>query len=200
MLKKFLIGAAALAAAAGASSASQAQTSQPYIGDVMVVGYNFCPRGWAAADGQLLPVAQYSAAFSLIGTVYGGDGRTTFALPDLRGRVPIHHGQGPGLPLHRPGNVFGIDSYTLTTAQLASHNHTVRAAGQNSANQPSPQNHTFASFPAGQPRYASDPSPSKPMDADLVDYTGGGQPFSLIAPSAVIKYCVALEGIFPSRN
>ncbi len=200
MLNKILMSAAALAAAAGVSSASQAQTADPYIGDVMVVGFDFCPRGWAAADGQLLPIADYTAAYSLMGTVYGGNGTVTFALPDLRGRVPIHHGQGAGQPNHVPGSRFGSDSYTLTVAQLASHNHSVRAAGDNSANEASPQNHSFASFPSGQPRYASDSSPSKPMDADLVAYTGGGQPFNLIAPSTVIKYCVALQGIFPPRD
>ena len=107
------------------SAGTQAQAFEPFLGEVRTFGFNFCPRGWAAADGQLLPISQYSALFALFGTIYGGDGRTTFALPDLRGRFVMHQGTGPGLSPRTIGEKRGVETVTLTTPQIPSHAHDV---------------------------------------------------------------------------
>ena len=115
---------------------------EPFIGQLMLFGGNFAPRGWAMCDGQLLPIAQYSALFSILGTTYGGDGRTTFALPDLRGRVPMGFGHGPGLSAHGLGSKGGEENVTLTTSQIPSHSH--QAMGSNAdGNAPSPAEGTW---------------------------------------------------------
>src|SRR6266568_2255274 len=111
---------------------------EPFLGEIILVPYNFAPQGWAFCEGQLLSIAQNTALFSLLGTTYGGDGRTTFALPDLRGRVPIHFGQGPGLPNYNLGDKAGEESHTLTQSELAVHVH-APIAGSNTADQTTPR-------------------------------------------------------------
>lgn len=172
--------------------------SEPFIGEIRAFGFNFAPRGWATCDGQLLGISPNTALFSLLGTTYGGNGQTTFALPDLRGRVPIHAGQGPGLSPYTQGQVGGTEAVTLGTGELPAHSHGVRAASQ--ANSIRPLNAVLAPVASsGFSTYAS-ATDGTPMNPDMVAPTGGGQPHANVQPYLVLNYCIALEGIFPARN
>lgn len=176
----------------------------PFIGQIMPVGYTFCPRGFADADGQLLSIAQNTALFSLYGTTYGGDGRTTFALPDLRGRVPIHVGQGPGLTDRRLGSRSGSETNTLSVLNLPAHNHTAAVNINNTvpADSGNPTLNHFARSANRIYQNTEGASPGATMAPDTVTIgnTGGGQAVNNMQPYQVIRYCVALQGIFPSRN
>jgi len=175
----------------------EAQAADPFLGQIMMVGYTFCPRGWANADGQLLPISSNSALFSLYGTTFGGDGRTTFALPDLRGRVPMHTGQGPGLASRQSGQKGGTETNTLSVNQLPNHSHALNVA-RSSGNTTTPQDTFLAG--TGRDRDYTSTGTDTTMNANAIGSTGGGQPIDNMQPFLVIRYCVALQGIFPSRN
>jgi len=170
--------------------------SEPFIGELRLVPYNFAPRGWAACNGQILSIAQNTALYSLLGTTYGGNGQTTFALPDLRGRVPLHTGQGPGLSNYDLGQLGGVESITLTTNEMPAHSHTVEAAVTGNSNTPND------SVPAAvrKNKYASAPDGVTPMDAGMIAPSGGSQPHSNVQPYLTLQWIIALEGIYPSRN
>ena len=182
---------------------------EPFIGQIQTFGFNFAPRGWALCAGQLLPIAQNSALFSLLGTTYGGDGETTFALPDLRGRAPLHFGQGPGLSNRNIGQRAGAENTILNVNQMPSHNHVQGAptsalrASANPANTNDPAGNSLALAPA----YNSDP-PATDMNADSIAHTapgstldtGSGSSHNNMQPYLVINFCIALVGTFPSRN
>ena len=153
---------------------------------------NFAPRQWAFCDGQLLPISSNSALFSILGTTYGGDGRTTFALPDLRGRVPIHQGHGPGLSDYRLGQKSGAENVTLTVAQLPSHNHSV--GGSESGATKGPEN----AVPGTPGAYS--PSADVQMAASMIGNTGGNQGHPNLQPYTVVNFIIAVQGIFPSRG
>ena len=158
-----------------------------------MVGFTFCPQGWAEANGQLLPISQNTALFSLFGTTYGGDGMTTFALPDLRGRVPIHAGAGPGLTPRNLGSRSGTEAVTLSESQMPSHTHTVNAysvEGDSAA----PTGNIPAKSGAGDPDYSSS-APDTTMNAGTVSNTGGGQSHDNMPPFLTIRFCVALQGL-----
>lgn len=193
------LAAAALIGIAGlGASPDRAEAGlDPFLGEIMMVGYNFCPRGWANADGQLLPINQNQALFSLYGTMYGGDGRTTFALPDLRGRVPIHAGAGPGLSDYRQGAKGGSESNTLTVPQLPPHSHSLNASSA-AASTPSPGGNLMAA--TGRDSTYAPGRASAALDRSAIGSTGGGQPVNNMQPYQVIRYCVAVQGIFPARN
>lgn len=166
----------------------------PFIAEIILFGGNFAPRGWAFCDGQLLPISQNTALFSLLGTIYGGDGRTTFALPDLRGRVPIHPGTGPGLSTVRLGERGGQETVTLGVANLPSHSHLAHGTqGAQTATRPA------GNVPSASGAYAAAPDTS-PMNADFIKNTGGSQPFPNRQPYLGVNYIIALVGVFPSRN
>lgn len=168
--------------------------SEPFLGELMLVPYNFAPRGWAFCNGQILSIAQNTALFSLLGTTYGGNGQTTFALPDLRGRVAVSSGQGPGLSNVDLGQLSGTETVTLLTTQMPAHNHGIAAAnGGATASRPG------GNVPAGGGTYAS-ASDGAVMNAAMVQNAGGGQPHENRQPFLGLNYCIALEGIFPSRN
>lgn len=164
-----------------------------------MVAFNFAPVGWAMCDGQLLPIAQNQALFSLLGTTYGGDGRSTFALPNLQGRVPLHGGQGSGLPLYSLGESAGAPTATLLINNLPAHSHALNCIG-NGGNQASP----VGAFPAiestGTSLDYSTGSPTGQMNAGAVAPAGGGQPFSIQPPYLCLNFIIALQGIFPSRT
>ena len=181
--------------------------SEPFLGQIMMVGFNFAPRGWALCDGQLLPIAQNTALYSLLGTTYGGDGRTTFGLPDLRGRVAIHTGRGPGLSDYPQGVKGGAEVVQLSTAQMPSHAHGVSATAKATAsdgNQSTPDGHTWAADPRGATKIYSDATPDKDMKAGSVVATaqnaGGSQVHENRPPYQVVRFVIALVGIFPSRD
>lgn len=170
--------------------------AEPFIGEIRMFGGNFAPRGYAFCNGQLLAISQYDALFALIGTTYGGDGTSTFALPDLRGRVPIHQGSGPGLTPRTIGQSFGAESVSLTAGQMAVHNHlqqaSTNAVSAGSGPTAAPGTATLTAF------YGSG-SPVN-MAATAVDTAGSGQPHNNVAPFQAISFIIALEGVFPARN
>jgi microcystin-dependent protein len=167
--------------------------SDPFIGEIIMFGGNFAPRGWGLCDGQLLPISSNTALFSLLGTTYGGDGRTTFGLPDLRGRAPVHEGTGPGLSQVRLGERAGDERVTLTTNNLPSHSHDV-----NSSSAEGETNDTANAFLSSTTEevYASDSDST--MNAGVVGNSGGGQAVNIRDPYLGINYIIALTGTFPS--
>jgi microcystin-dependent protein len=178
--------------------------SEPFIGEIIMFAGNFNPRGWAFCQGQILSIAQNTALFSILGTTYGGNGQTTFALPDLRGRVPVGAGQGPGLPSVTLGEVSGSPTHTLIINEMPAHNHLI-GANANNANDSLPAN----AFPAAAviPTQGNTSvsayntgTDGTNMNAGMCKNTGGSQPFSIMQPYLGMNYIIALEGIFPSRN
>ena len=203
MKQKYALGAAMVAGLGMLAAPPAAAGPDPFIGEVSIYPYNFCPRGWAPADGQLLPIADNTALFSLYGTMYGGDGRTTFGLPDLRGRVAVGTGAGPGLTERRHGETFGAESTTLGVANLPAHSHAAMVmASPGAPDTMAAAGAAPADFTADGIEAYSSAEPSAPMAAGsvVVGETGGGQPVATTPPSLALQYCVALQGIYPSRN
>ena len=179
------------------SSPQEAHAQEPYIGEIRPVGFNFCPRGWVPAHGQLLAISQNTALFSLYGTMYGGDGRTTFALPDLRGRAAISEGTGPGLSTYRMGQRGGAETVTLNTMQMPSHTHSATATAEEGFQMLTRQGTTtgVGTFQGGSPQAVPPPTINV-----QVHNTGGSQAHENRTPYLAVNYCIALVGIFPSRN
>ncbi|MDO9369835.1 MAG: tail fiber protein [Sphingopyxis sp.] len=192
---------ATLACSTGVAVAAPSMAQTPYIGDIILVPYNFCPRNYVEADGRLQSIAQNTALFSLYGTNYGGDGQTTFAIPDLRGRFSNSAGQGPGLSNYVIGQKAGTESTTLTSNNLPPHTHAgaLRAAALN-ANATTPGNN----FPAVSPGISAyqTAAGANYFNAAMaqVSPSGGNQPVDIMPPFLALRPCVALFGIFPSRN
>jgi microcystin-dependent protein len=175
--------------------------ASPFLGEIRMVGFNFAPRNWALCNGQLLSITQNTALFSLLGTTYGGNGTTTFALPNLQSRVPIHAGQGPGLSPYVLGELNGVESVTLTPGQMPSHNHTVNAVASG-GNQANPAGGSLAIESTGTSLdYAnSSTTPTSPMNAAMISPAGSNQAHTNIQPVLCVNFVIALAGIFPSRN
>lgn len=171
--------------------------SEPYIGEIRMFAGNFAPRGWAFCDGQLLAVSQNDALFSLFGTIYGGDGRTTFGLPDLRGRVPIHAGSGPGLSPRRLGSRGGAESVTITDAQLPAHTHQLNASGD-LAGRGNAQGNVLAK--SGNLDLYSGDAPNTALASQAVTAAGSTQAHTNLMPFLAVHFIVALVGIYPSRQ
>jgi Microcystin-dependent protein len=179
----------------------------PYLATVTVFAGNFAPRSWAFCDGSLMSIAEYTALFALIGTTYGGDGQTTFALPDLRGRYAVHQGQGPGLPVYYIGEMSGTESTTLLSSNLPVHNHQALSltgspgVSGNDGSIAAPSNAVPAGGTTG--RYTTSPADSG-MAPTITMVTspavGSNQPVSNISPYLAMNYIICIEGIFPSRN
>lgn len=163
--------------------------SEPFVGEIKVVPWSFAPRGWAFCNGQILPISQNQALFAVIGTAYGGDGKTTFALPDFRGRVPLH--QGPSAPIGASG---GEAAHTLTVAEMASHGHGTSGAPV-APNQPGPYGNVWA-----QTESAYSAAANTTMDGAGCAPAGGGQAHLNLPPYLVLNFVIALTGVFPSRN
>jgi len=173
--------------------------TEAFIGSMVLFAGNFAPRGWAFCQGQLLSIAQNSALFSILGTTYGGNGQTTFALPDLRGRAPIGTGQGPGLTNVQLGEQAGSESVTLTSNQMPMHSHAVACdtTATGSANPAGAYPGNPGSL-SGTELYG--PTANGTMASNMVSPAGGSQPVSIQQPSLGLNYIICLEGIFPSRN
>ena len=170
--------------------------SEPFVGEIRMFAGNFAPRGWAFCDGQLLAVSQNDALFSLFGTIYGGDGRTTFGLPDLRGRIPLHQGQGPGLSERRLGSKGGAENVTLTTNQPASHTHDWNA-NTAAATDAAPQGKVLA---AGTPRLFNPVDQNTDLASTTIASTGGSRSHTNLMPTLCVHFIIALVGIYPSRQ
>jgi microcystin-dependent protein len=176
--------------------------SEPFIGQVMMFAGNFAPRGWAFCQGQLLSIAQNTALFSILGTTYGGNGQTTFALPDLRGRYPMQPGQGPGLSPRTLGEQGGSETVTLISTQMPAHTHSHTAFAE-AGDSISPQGNfnaglTLSGSGTQESLYAS--SANTTMNPASIGVAGGSQPHNNMPPFLCINFIIALEGIFPSRN
>jgi microcystin-dependent protein len=161
----------------------------PFIGEIRMFGGNFAPASWAFCNGQLLPISEYDALYNLIGTTYGGDGTTTFGLPDLRGRIPVHVGNG-----FVQGQLAGEETHLLTVQEIPSHTHTVLGMGQGSTDS------VAGNLYAGGGLKAYKPSPSTTMNAGMVLNNVGGQPHDNIMPFTAVSFIISLFGIFPSRS
>lgn len=176
--------------------------SDPTIGEISMFAGNFAPRQWAFCDGQLLAINSNQALFSILGTTYGGDGRTTFGLPDLRGRLPLHVGTGPGLPTYRLGQKGGHASVTLTENQLPQHSHTATLHGETAAgDKGSPLGNMLAGT-TSKPYAAPNAKDNIAMGPESVTVSaaGGGQPFDSMNPYLGVNFIIALTGQFPSRS
>lgn len=170
----------------------------PLLGTIILFAGNFAPRGWLFCNGQLLPISQNTALFSLLGVTYGGDGRTTFALPDLRGRVPVHAGQGSGLSPINLGEMGGAEAHTLTIAEMPAHNHSLHGELA-AADKLSPQGNMLA-LTSGTPIYAAPvPAEDRTLAPSSIGVNGGNQPFDTRDPYLALNYIIATEGVFPSR-
>jgi microcystin-dependent protein len=196
----------------------------PFIGEIRMVGFNYAPQGWALCNGQLLSIQQNTALFSLLGTTFGGDGRTTFGLPDLRGRVPMHQGQGPGLSPYQMGDKGGVESMSLSVSNMPQHFHTVSTTAKANVNLSIPansnegdtdvpgNNKVLAKMSKGLSSvngYTSAPANTQlQTQSETVDIaintpttaTGGNIPVDVLQPYQVVNFIIALEGIFPSRS
>lgn len=182
-------------------------STEPFIGEVKLFGFNFAPRGYDYCAGQLLSIQSNTALFSLLGTTYGGNGVQTFALPDLRGRIPIGQGQGPGLPTYTMGEMTGTTAVTLTTANMPAHNHsaagiTVSIPASTSLGEESSPNGTFLAATTTD-FYAPQPTSGVALGhvnvGGMTGVAGGSIPVSIMQPILVMNYCIATVGIFPSR-
>ena len=172
--------------------------SEPFIGQICIYGFNFAPRGWAFCNGQILAIAQNTALFSLLGTTYGGNGQTTFALPNLQSRLPLQFGQGAGLSSYALGEQTGSESVTLSQGQLPGHNHlstTPATAADGNSIDPA----AGAVLGAGTSIYRVGAATIQ-MSPTATSSTGNNQPVSVIQPILALNFCIALVGIFPSRN
>ena len=172
--------------------------AEPFLGEIRIFGFNFAPQGWAMCDGQLLSIQQNTALFALLGTTYGGDGVQTFALPDLRGRRAIHQGQGSGTSTYNPGQSGGAEHATLQVTNMPAHSHNVVCRGA-AGNKNTPVGN-FPSKDAGnQSATYATAADGNVMNAGTIQSSGGSQPFGILAPYLTTNFCIALQGIFPSR-
>jgi microcystin-dependent protein len=176
--------------------------AEPFLGEIRIFAGNFAPRGWALCNGQILAISQNTALFSLLGTFYGGNGTSTFALPDLRGRLAVNQGQGPGLSSYTIGEQTGTESVTLLTTNMPAHTHLINAS-TGAADLGSPAGAVLAvpydSTGVAGTGYTKTPANTQ-MAPNAVGLAGGSQPFSILQPLLAVTFIIALQGIFPSRN
>jgi microcystin-dependent protein len=176
--------------------------SEPFIGEIKMVGFNFAPRGWARCDGQLLPISSNTALFSLLGTNYGGNGENTFALPELRGRVPVHMGTGPALSPRQLGQRSGVEKVTLSIYEMPSHTHTGGTIPVTDAvgNQTVPDGHILARANDGESNYSDAAANGVLGGVPGIGNSGGSQSHENMPPFLAINFVIALQGIFPSPS
>jgi microcystin-dependent protein len=171
--------------------------SDPFVAEIRMFGGNFAPTGWALCDGQLLPISQNTALFSLLGTMYGGNGQSTFALPDLQGSAPLMWGQGAGLSLYDEGQASGTPNVTLLQTEMPLHNHTANAK-TSLGNSQTPAGQTWAGSNTAK-QYVNT-APNTPMSGTALALTGGSLPHNNLSPFLVVTFIIALQGIFPPRS
>jgi microcystin-dependent protein len=173
--------------------------SNPFVAEIRIFPFNFAPVGWALCNGQILPISQNTALFSLLGTTYGGNGTSNFALPNLQGSAPLGMGQGPGLSLRDLGDTGGSQTVTVLTTEIPAHSHAANCnAGM--GDQYGPVNYYWATDAGGNDEYASTSTSNSSMAAEAVGPAGGNQPHNNLQPYLVLNFCIALQGVFPSRS
>jgi len=170
----------------------------PFVAEIRIFPFNFAPKGWAFCDGQILPLSQNTALFSLLGTTYGGDGKSNFALPDMQGNAPMHPGQGPGLSLHDLGETGGSETVTILDSEMPTHSHTWTASNQDSTSQ-SAAGQLMAGGVGGIAMYAAPASPVQ-LSSNAVAPAGGDQPHNNMQPYLTLNFCIALQGVYPPRT
>lgn len=173
--------------------------ADPFVAEIRIFSFNFAPRGWAFCDGQLLPLSQNTALFSLLGTTYGGNGQTNFALPNLQGRAGMHHGQGPGLSLHDLGEAGGSDTVTLLESEIPAHTHTLMASTSPASGR-DPNNNPLARSRNGLAYQTNTIQNGVSMAPEAVSIAGGDQPHNNLMPYLTVNFCIALQGVFPPRS
>jgi microcystin-dependent protein len=175
--------------------------STPFVGEIRMFGFSRTPSGWQACDGSLLPISEYEVLFTLLGTTYGGDGQNTFAVPDMRGRLPIHQGRGPGLSNYVIGQVSGSESVTLNTNQMPSHSH-VMVATTAAASAPAPGPTRLTGAVSNDTLYATELTGATPITMSTLSTSavGGNQPHENCMPTLTVQYCIAWAGIYPSQQ
>jgi microcystin-dependent protein len=173
--------------------------ADPFVAEIRIFPFNFPPKGWAWCDGQLLPISQNTALFSLLGTTYGGNGKSNFALPDLQGRAPMHPGQGPGLSLHDLGETGGAEAVTLLESEIPAHNHLVGAQNTPLGGVATPAGNTLNRPASGNLYNAAGPAPVAMSPQGLAP-AGGDQPHNNMQPYVTFYFNIALQGVFPPRS
>ena len=173
--------------------------ADPFVAEIRIFPFNFAPRGWAWCDGQLLPLSQNTALFSLLGTTYGGDGKSNFALPDLQGRAPMHPGQGPGLSLHDLGETGGSETVTLLESEIPAHTHAVQRVRGRRHRAPARRGQR-AGAPASAISQYQTPGRHATLAPSAVAPAGGDQPHNNLQPYLTFYFCIALQGVFPPRG
>ena len=173
--------------------------SDPFIGEIRLFGFNFAPTDWAQCNGQLLSIAQNTALFSILGTTYGGDARTTFGLPNLQGQAPLHAGQGPGLSDRQLGESGGEPSVTLIVSEMTPHAHAV-AASSTTADQSNPTNTVWATGAGGRGQNFYTRGAGVPMSNQALGATGGSQPHNNLPPYLLLNFCICMYGVYPPRS
>lgn len=173
--------------------------ADPFVAEIRIFPFNFAPKGWAWCDGQLLPLSQNTALFSLLGTTYGGDGKSNFALPDLQGRAPMHPGQGPGLSLHDLGESGGSETVTLLESEIPLHTHSLMTAAGEIGDERSPSGKAIARSTVGGALYGA-ASNLGSMDSTSLASAGGSMPHNNLQPYLTFYFCIALQGVFPPRT
>jgi microcystin-dependent protein len=172
----------------------------PFVAEIRIFPFNFAPKGWAFCDGQLLPLSQNTALFSLLGTTYGGDGKSTFALPDMQGNAPMHPGQGPGLSLHDLGETGGSETVSLLESEIPAHAHFMRAHNGDQADHQGPDSSTSLAQSAQGNAYIAGNQPLTPLADVILTPAGGDQPHNNMQPYLTLSFCIALQGVFPPRT
>ena len=172
--------------------------SDQFVAEMRIFPFSFAPTGWALCNGQLMPISQNTALFSLLGTMYGGDGKSTFALPDFQGCAPMSQGQGPGLSDRFPGETSGVESVTLLTSEMPAHSHGVQAASAGGLNDPT--GNTWGSGLKGHPPAYSAAGSNVLMNPAALSIAGGSLPHNNMMPYLTMNFCIALQGIFPPRS
>lgn len=171
--------------------------ADPFVAEIRIFPFNFAPKGWAFCDGQLLPISQNTALFSLLGTTYGGNGQSTFALPNMQGNAPMHPGQGPGLSLHDLGETGGSETVTLLVSEIPGHNH-VAQAHSGLSTQTNPVGNAWSGSNVSK-QWLGAPDGSL-MNPQALGIAGGGQPHNNMQPYLTLNFCIALQGVFPPRT
>jgi microcystin-dependent protein len=175
--------------------------SSPFVAEIRIFPFNFAPTGWAFCDGQVLPLSQNTALFSLLGTTYGGDGKSNFALPNLQGSVPMFYGQGPGLSLHDIGESGGETTVTLLESEVPSHGHSLQASTHNAnLESPGPSVALGRSSPSLIYKQPAGAAPAQPLSDQAIAPAGGDQPHNNMMPYLTLNFCIALQGVFPPRT
>ena len=170
----------------------------PFVAEIRIFPFNFAPKGWAFCDGQILPLSQNTALFSLLGTTYGGDGKSNFALPNMQGNAPMHPGQGPGLSLHDLGETGGSETVSLLESEMPSHSHALMSIGA-PGNRTNPITNSIARASSGN-AYVPPPAPLVSMSDQALPPAGGDQPHNNLQPYLTLNFCIALQGVFPPRT